>query len=200
MANTIDWGQGAVNNTIDWGKGKTNATNNWGAIYDSTAAGETNITGSGGVTPFVNEYSMTFDGVDEYFNGASTFSDLDGSPFDPSTSKSFLSRRNFIKLLSIITSTLFMYPLMNSCTSRRCSNTNLYASPSNNSFKIVILGSGITGLCAGAILSKLGYDEDRIWLKWISASEGKLFADTVTQIVEELKQKGPNPIKRMWTV
>lgn len=27
---------------------------------------------------FVNEYSMSFDGVDEYFNGASTFSDLDG--------------------------------------------------------------------------------------------------------------------------
>jgi len=65
MANTIDWGQGAVNNTIDWGKGKTNATNNWGSIYDSTAAGETNITGGGG---FVNEYSMSFDGVDEYFS------------------------------------------------------------------------------------------------------------------------------------
>ena len=48
MANTIDWGQGAANNTIGWGKGKTNATNNWGSIYDSTAAGETNITGSGG--------------------------------------------------------------------------------------------------------------------------------------------------------
>ena len=62
MANTIDWGQGAVNNTIDWGKGKTNATNNWGAIYDSTAAGETNITGSGGGTPFTNTYSMNFDG------------------------------------------------------------------------------------------------------------------------------------------
>ena len=78
MANTIDWGQGAVNNTIDWGKGKTNNTINWGAIYDSTAAGETNITGSGGVTPFVNEYSMSFDGIDEYFNGASTFSELNG--------------------------------------------------------------------------------------------------------------------------
>jgi len=63
MANTIDWGQGAVNNTNNWGKGKTNATNNWGAIYDSTAAGETNITGSGGVTPFVNEYSISLDGI-----------------------------------------------------------------------------------------------------------------------------------------
>jgi len=78
MANTIDWGQGAVNNTIDWGKGKTNATNNWGAIYDSTAAGETNITGSGGVTPFTNTYSMSLDGIDEYFTGTSTFSELDG--------------------------------------------------------------------------------------------------------------------------
>jgi len=72
MANTIDWGQGAVNNTNNWGKGKTNATNNWGAIYDSTAAGETNITGSGGVAPFVNEYSMSFDGVDEYLTMGNT--------------------------------------------------------------------------------------------------------------------------------
>jgi hypothetical protein len=68
MANTIDWGQGAVNNTIDWGKGKTNNTINWAEIYDSTPAGETNITGSGGVTPFVNTYSMEFDGIDEYAN------------------------------------------------------------------------------------------------------------------------------------
>jgi F420-non-reducing hydrogenase iron-sulfur subunit len=50
------------------------------------------------------------------------------------------------------------------------------------------------------ILSQLGYDEDRIWLRWISASEGKLFAETVTQMVATLKEKGPNPIKSMWTV
>jgi hypothetical protein len=79
MANTIDWGQGAVNNTIDWGKGKTNNTIDWGAIYDDTPAGETNITGSGGVTPFVNTYSMSFDGVDEYISGGSTFSTLNGA-------------------------------------------------------------------------------------------------------------------------
>jgi len=30
------------------------------------------------VTPFVNEYSMSFDGVDEYAKGSSTFSELDG--------------------------------------------------------------------------------------------------------------------------
>jgi F420-non-reducing hydrogenase iron-sulfur subunit len=51
-----------------------------------------------------------------------------------------------------------------------------------------------------SILSQLGYDSERVWLRWISASEGKLFADTVTQMVEELQKKGPNPIKQMWAV
>jgi len=32
----------------------------------------------GGVTPFVNEYSMSFDGVDEYAKGSTTFSELNG--------------------------------------------------------------------------------------------------------------------------
>ena len=48
------------------------------------------------------------------------------------------------------------------------------------------------------ILSRFGYDEDRVWLRWISASEGKLFADTVTEMVAELKAKGPNPASTMW--
>ena len=49
------------------------------------------------------------------------------------------------------------------------------------------------------ILNRFGYDDDRIWLRWISASEGKLFADTVTEMVDELKLKGPNPAQRLWT-
>ena len=49
------------------------------------------------------------------------------------------------------------------------------------------------------ILKQLGYDESRICLRWISASEGKVFADTVTEMVEELKAKGPNPMKQLWT-
>ena len=49
------------------------------------------------------------------------------------------------------------------------------------------------------ILKGFGYNDDRIWLRWISASEGKLFAQTVTSMVEELKQMGPNPINEMWT-
>ncbi len=49
------------------------------------------------------------------------------------------------------------------------------------------------------MLDTFGYDEDRVWLRWISASEGKLFADTVTQMVASLKAKGPNPIQQMWS-
>jgi F420-non-reducing hydrogenase iron-sulfur subunit len=49
------------------------------------------------------------------------------------------------------------------------------------------------------ILKGFGYEENRVWLRWISASEGKLFADTMTNMVEELKQMGPNPVNRLWT-
>ncbi len=48
------------------------------------------------------------------------------------------------------------------------------------------------------VLGETGCDEDRVLLRWISASEGKVFADTVTEMVEELKKKGPNPLKAMW--
>jgi F420-non-reducing hydrogenase iron-sulfur subunit len=44
------------------------------------------------------------------------------------------------------------------------------------------------------ILTTFGYDEERIWLRWISASEGKLFADTVTEMVEILTVRGQNPL------
>ena len=49
-------------------------------------------------------------------------------------------------------------------------------------------------------LERLGLDPDRVWLRWISASEGQLFADTVTEFVEFLKQKGPNPFKELGTM
>jgi F420-non-reducing hydrogenase iron-sulfur subunit len=50
------------------------------------------------------------------------------------------------------------------------------------------------------ILSQLGFDEERIWLRWISASEGRLFADTITDMVAKLKDKGPNPLKQLWGI
>jgi len=39
-----------------------------------------------------------------------------------------------------------------------------------------------------------------VWLRWISASEGGRFAETVTQMVESLKEKGPNPMREEWAV
>ena len=46
MANTIGWGQAAVNNTIDWCKGKTNNTIGWGTIYSSSPYGDTDLIGT----------------------------------------------------------------------------------------------------------------------------------------------------------
>jgi F420-non-reducing hydrogenase iron-sulfur subunit len=51
-----------------------------------------------------------------------------------------------------------------------------------------------------SILSQLGFDEDRVWLRWISASEGRLFADTVVDMVAALKEKGPSPLKGVWNI
>lgn len=48
------------------------------------------------------------------------------------------------------------------------------------------------------ILRQMGFDEERIWLRWISASEGQVFAETVTAMVKALKKKGPNPLKELW--
>ena len=45
-----------------------------------------------------------------------------------------------------------------------------------------------------SILEQMGFDPDRVWLRWISASEGQYFADTVTEMVSALKEKGPNPL------
>jgi len=50
------------------------------------------------------------------------------------------------------------------------------------------------------ILRSLGVPEERIWLRWISASEGKKFADTVTNMVAQLKQLGPSPFKTLWEI
>ena len=51
-----------------------------------------------------------------------------------------------------------------------------------------------------SILEQLGLDPDRVWLRWISASEGKLFADTISEMVQALKDKGPNPMAEAWAI
>lgn len=50
------------------------------------------------------------------------------------------------------------------------------------------------------ILRELGLEEKRLWLRWISASEANRFAETVREMVEELKRLGPNPMKGAWAL
>jgi F420-non-reducing hydrogenase iron-sulfur subunit len=45
------------------------------------------------------------------------------------------------------------------------------------------------------ILDALKIDRDRLWLRWISASEGGLFAQTIRDMVASVKAKGTNPIQ-----
>lgn len=51
-----------------------------------------------------------------------------------------------------------------------------------------------------AILAQIGFPEERVWLRWISASEGKVFANTITEMVDELKKIGPNPLREAWEI
>ncbi len=50
------------------------------------------------------------------------------------------------------------------------------------------------------IFETLGLGEERIFLKWISASEGVKFAKTMTEITEKIKKLGPNEISKRWNV
>jgi len=51
-----------------------------------------------------------------------------------------------------------------------------------------------------SILKQMGFESERVWLRWISASEGRYFADTVTEMVAKLKELGPNPLKGVGAV
>ncbi|TET21361.1 MAG: hydrogenase iron-sulfur subunit [Candidatus Cloacimonadota bacterium] len=48
------------------------------------------------------------------------------------------------------------------------------------------------------LLKEMGIDENRVWLRWISASEGQLFANTIKDIVTKMKELGPNPMRNYW--
>ena len=48
-------------------------------------------------------------------------------------------------------------------------------------------------------LKEFGIEPERLRLEWISASEGDKFAAVVCDMVEELKNLGPNPVKIMET-
>ena len=56
-----------MSNTIDWGK-----------IHYNSWSPETNLTGTGATPSYENEYSFSFDGIDDYMQTNSTYSELDG--------------------------------------------------------------------------------------------------------------------------
>jgi len=51
-----------------------------------------------------------------------------------------------------------------------------------------------------SIFESLGLDTERIWTRWISASEGPEFARAVREITEETKKQGPNPLSADWAL
>ena len=51
-----------------------------------------------------------------------------------------------------------------------------------------------------SILNTLGLEPERLWFRWISASEGQKFADTITEMTKSIKSLGPNRIKEFWNV
>ncbi len=50
------------------------------------------------------------------------------------------------------------------------------------------------------ILKQFGIDEKRVCFEFISASEGNKFAETVSSLVEDLKELGPNSLKTNWEI
>lgn len=50
------------------------------------------------------------------------------------------------------------------------------------------------------IVENMGIDPERIWVRWISASEGKQFAIIVKDMAEVLKTKGPSSLKKTWDI
>jgi len=50
------------------------------------------------------------------------------------------------------------------------------------------------------ILKTFGLEPERVWIRWISASEGQRFADTVKEMTMAIRKLGPNPIARQWNI
>ncbi len=46
------------------------------------------------------------------------------------------------------------------------------------------------------ILAQYGLENDRLWLRWIGASEGNVFAETIREMTEKVKALGPTELKR----
>jgi len=51
-----------------------------------------------------------------------------------------------------------------------------------------------------SVFKNAGLEPERVWLRWISASEGGYFAETVREMVAHIKKLGPNPLKAEWAL
>jgi F420-non-reducing hydrogenase iron-sulfur subunit len=49
-------------------------------------------------------------------------------------------------------------------------------------------------------LELTGLQPERVWLRWISASEGPYFAESVREVVDHIRKLGPNPLKETLVV
>ena len=103
MANTIDWGQGAVNNTNGFGKSATNNTIDFGEVCADSWSPETNLTGTGG-SSFSNTKSIELDGIDDYVTMGNVLNMADDGT--DSFSCSFWMKRNSFNTEMIVSKQL----------------------------------------------------------------------------------------------
>ena len=45
------------------------------------------------------------------------------------------------------------------------------------------------------ILKQFGIGEERLWLRWVAASEGNMFQEVIDDMTKKLKELGPSPLK-----
>jgi F420-non-reducing hydrogenase iron-sulfur subunit len=45
------------------------------------------------------------------------------------------------------------------------------------------------------LLVDIGIEKERLTLKWLSAAEGEIFANTVKEFTETVRKLGPSPLK-----
>jgi len=50
------------------------------------------------------------------------------------------------------------------------------------------------------VLKTFRLGDERVELRWISASEGRKFAETIKEMTKKVKEMGENPLARSWSI
>jgi coenzyme F420-reducing hydrogenase delta subunit len=45
------------------------------------------------------------------------------------------------------------------------------------------------------VIDQFGIDRERLWLRWVAASEGNMFVEVVEEMTRKLRELGPNPLR-----